>query len=61
MNNIQVNSISLPNIKIINNIPNSCKEFEKIYLDCMKINNPSHTKCKIAFEQWYECFKILNN
>ncbi len=44
---------------IMQPINNSCKEFEQLYLNCMKITNPSHTKCKTEFELWYACFKIL--
>ena len=37
----------------------NCKDYELLYLKCMKINNPSHTKCKTEFEVWYKCFNLV--
>lgn len=36
-----------------------CEKYVSIYLNCMKINNLSHTKCKTEFEKWYKCFNLI--
>jgi hypothetical protein len=36
-----------------------CKNYVSIYLNCMKINNTSHTKCKTEFENLYKCFNLI--
>jgi hypothetical protein len=64
MNNLimdDVLKIRVPNksINIYNNDKSECKKFEVVYLKCMKHNDPSHTKCKREFEEWYDCFKLL--
>ena len=38
---------------------NNCDNYILLYLTCMKINNPSHTKCKIEFDNWYSCYNNM--
>jgi hypothetical protein len=61
MDNIDnVIKVSVPNISINNDKNKSgCKKVEVLYLNCMKRNDPSHTKCKREFEEWYDCFKLF--
>ena len=34
-----------------------CKEYESLFLKCMKKSIPNHNKCKNEFELWFLCYK----
>ena len=64
MDNVNIDNViklSVPNIYIdsFKNNKSGCKENKVLYLNCMKRNDPSHTKCKREFEEWYDCFKLF--
>ena len=58
MDSITNKTINIVSIDIVKNKSN-CKDFEVLYLKCMKRNDPLHTKCKLEFEQWYHCFTMF--
>ena len=53
--------ISMPIISIDSFKKNkqNCKDYELLYIKCMKQNIPIHNKCKKEFELWYDCFKMF--
>ena len=58
--NNKLNNTLINNNLKYNNENIQCKDYALLYLKCMKINNPSHTKCKREFELWYQCFNLIN-
>ena len=36
-----------------------CKEYETLFIKCMKQHIFTHNKCKNEFDLWYLCYKKM--